>query len=1307
MSNVFTGIGKLRPIQPGDPVASQVIDQPILILARRIEALEALIQQQESTTPQALIIYGVPTDGTVNVDDAVYFNPSTGLYSQALAAVTLINSTFTANPTALSIGIAININGTTADVQVGGIGAWTSNLQPAGMMQLGESFQPGAPYYLSAIQPGKLTRFPPMMRVQVLLSTAANFIVAPLPSIPEAIENNYTVPMGMRPVGALRSLPPDYSKNIIVGFDALENTGSAWQLTSQNANPTLQQFGYMVADAALTALPATPPIYVEIDIDAGGGVVIFSATSLANLVEGGASIFNTQYSTNLSSGNYGLVRNYAILDQSGASLGMLSFKFTIADTAYPRTIVFKIPDSFQGWKMIYAPVNPIAVPVIVGEALQSITMQEHGVGFTVPPAVIITGGGGSNAAGTAVLDVYGSVLGVTVTNGGSGYTSNPTITFDTNLASVSVLGGGDGAAVTVTVTGGVVTAANVTAPGSNYGSAPSLVVMDSGAGHGAILQPVMQNGTLLSVNVLNGGTGYTVSSSPLSPTVVVTPSSFGYTPENIVSPGSGGAVSVTITGGAVTSAVVVSPGSGYTSAPALVVFDPGGGYGAALTATVSGGAITGVAVSALGTDYIQATTRVTVVSTTGTLAKPTLIETSVSPATPATVVVNPTYYQLKDLRILCGGIGYAANATLSLSLTAHNTIYVTSPAEVLAYTDANGSIYQVKIMARGNYNIASWADINFTSPQLPTSSPTEFYITVPNTSGAGAGAYFTGYMATSIASVTVSAPGSGYQSAPEFQFGAALSKINVTLPGMLYQPTLPPMVTLSAPDDTVNGVQATAVAKLGGSISRVNIISGGSGYISTGNYSIVVSSGNALFVPIINSSGVLTSVEIIDPGDSYTVAPVLTVVGVYGSPGSGAIMNCELEASSSVVSIILTNNGNGYTNPPTVTLSAPVDSSGNPILGSVTAQAEAVLAAGPASPQAVLNGQGGSRIAQSSVATTGNNLQIFDFHDDLDSPNNPFPEPQSSSIFYYNIKADPLMTLRFPPNPIDKCQAVCNGVELLTRPYNTATGAYSDPDTDVGISTETPFWTTFDCDGSPWDRNWAQYWQELGVAGNDAVIQNTGPSGYQAIWWNFWENLFKYAANRNKGWMHINKASRFYQTNKITSLGVLSPLRLLDAASGVESANDGSPMTGQLVLAVDAMDNFIGGTGVQIDMMQAGNAQAIYTNNTGVAVGISSVLMLVVFQSTSPGTASASNNTAQITIGTAGGGYRDYVGTSNATITQTWLSQTNQFKEFFPDAGVGAPLLQSGDSLWVNVMQPAGAPIMAQIVVCKVKGFIV
>ena len=1198
MAGPYTGAGKARLVQPGDPVASSVVDQPIAVILKRLAALEALIQAEEATTLQAITIYNVPIDGTVNLNDAVYYNPNTGVYSQAIATVSLINNTFTANPTALAQGFAFEINGTTANIQVGGTAVWSSSTQAQSMMQSGETFQAGAPYYLSATQAGKLTRFPPMMRVLMMQTSNTNFIVIPTPSIPEAIENIYTNPIGMRPVGGIRALPPDYTKNIIVGFDALEyvNAVTEWRPTSQNPNAILQNFGYMVADASITTLPVTPPIYIEIDIAVNGTITAFSAGTLANLFLGGPATFNQLNLTTINSSNYSNVQSYAVLDLDGASLGTLSFKFTTLDLAYPRRVVFKFPDSFQGWKMIYAPVSPLATPNITSGVIQSITMQEHSVGFVTAPSVTaVDTGGGNGAVLTANLDVYGGVTSISVVNGGTGYSSATVIVFNSSVSSVSINGGGDGATVALTVgINGLINGANVVTPGSNYGTPPSIVVTDSGTGTGAVLQAVLQNGQLSQVNIVNGGSGYTQGSTT-TPTAIVVPSSFGY------------------------------------------------------------------------------------------MTTPTLITTSGNPLTPAVVALNLGTKRIQCIQIVCAGIGYTANATLLLSDSGTGT---PSPSAVIAaYTDANGSIYKLSILNPGGY----------------TTTPT---LTAP---GSGVGAQFAVTLAASIASATVSNPGSGYQTPTTFQIGASLAAINIAETGTGYQPTLAPTVTISAPDDTIHGVQAVGTAVLGGYVARVNVITAGSLYANPANVTVVVTNpttggSGATFSPIIQN-GALLSVEITSPGNNYLVPPVLTIHDSSGSPGSGAVVNCEIEAAGGVVGITLSNPGNGYVNPPSVTLSGPVDSSGNPINGGCTAQAFAVLAAGPAEAVALLSGMGGSRLTQTTMATQGNNLQVFDFHDDLDQPGAPFPEPQSSSILYYNIKADPLLQLRYPPNPIEKVQAIWNGVELLTGVYNTATGAYADMDTDVGITTETPFWTTFDLDGSPWDRNWLQYVFGCNLTGNDAIIQNSGPVGQPANWWRFWENVYLYSTSRNKGWLHINKASLFAQTNKITSLGCLAPLRLIDVASGVESANDGSAMVGQLLMVVDAMDNFIGGTGVQINMTQAGNTQAIYTNNTGTAVIVTSVIMYVVFQSVS-GTGSPTSNTAQITIGTAAGNYSDYLGSSSATVANTWLSAVNQFHEFVPDPQIGAPVLQPGLSLYVNVVQPAGAPITAQFTVCKVKGIV-
>jgi hypothetical protein len=71
--------------------------------------------------------------------------------------------------------------------------------------------------------------------------------------------------------------------------------------------------------------------------------------------------------------------------------------------------------------------------------------------------------------------VSNGVASVTVTAGGSGYTTAPTVTFTG--------GGGTGATATATVVGGVITGVAVTAPGTGYTSAPT-VGFTGGAGTG-------------------------------------------------------------------------------------------------------------------------------------------------------------------------------------------------------------------------------------------------------------------------------------------------------------------------------------------------------------------------------------------------------------------------------------------------------------------------------------------------------------------------------------------------------------------------------------------------------------------------------------------------------------------------------------------------------------------------------------------------------------------------------------------------------------------------------------------------------
>jgi hypothetical protein len=73
-----------------------------------------------------------------------------------------------------------------------------------------------------------------------------------------------------------------------------------------------------------------------------------------------------------------------------------------------------------------------ATAAITGDAVSSFTITDGGEHYksALPPTVTITGGGGSGATGTATVSATGIVSGITVSSGGTGYTSAPSVTID-------------------------------------------------------------------------------------------------------------------------------------------------------------------------------------------------------------------------------------------------------------------------------------------------------------------------------------------------------------------------------------------------------------------------------------------------------------------------------------------------------------------------------------------------------------------------------------------------------------------------------------------------------------------------------------------------------------------------------------------------------------------------------------------------------------------------------------------------------------------------------------------------------------
>jgi hypothetical protein len=177
----------------------------------------------------------------------------------------------------------------------------------------------------------------------------------------------------------------------------------------------------------------------------------------------------------------------------------------------------------------------------------SITITDNGANYTATPSVTLTGGVGSGA--TLGVGVMGSVFGVTVIAGGSGYvfaaTTSPSITFSS--------------------------AQGLTSANAN-------VVVDS-------------LGKVSGVNILSGGTGAT-----------------GAVTATISGGGGAGAVVAVQMSYRVTSVTAVGGGTGYMAAPVITfraATDDTSGSGAAATAVINGsGSVTGATVYS-GGDYAK------------------------------------------------------------------------------------------------------------------------------------------------------------------------------------------------------------------------------------------------------------------------------------------------------------------------------------------------------------------------------------------------------------------------------------------------------------------------------------------------------------------------------------------------------------------------------------------------------------------------------------------------------------------------------------------------------------------------------
>lgn len=230
---------------------------------------------------------------------------------------------------------------------------------------------------------------------------------------------------------------------------------------------------------------------------------------------------------------------------------------------------------------------PVMDPDDSFDSIKSITVTNPGTGYVTTPKITIQGGAGSGAKAYAQLENFKvrdiletikfdrvdgprHVATIAVDNGGSGYTSVPTVTITGTVTSIAITDKGLGYTVAPQVT--------ISKPDELNGTqATASLTLDA-------------DGSIATISITDAGSGYintpTVQFTKVSPgdpnptrkaTATVVSSGLG---------GNGAQAVAAISSGAVTSIIVTEQGKGYQTPPTVII-SGGGGSNATATATIS------------------------------------------------------------------------------------------------------------------------------------------------------------------------------------------------------------------------------------------------------------------------------------------------------------------------------------------------------------------------------------------------------------------------------------------------------------------------------------------------------------------------------------------------------------------------------------------------------------------------------------------------------------------------------------------------------------------------------------------------
>ena len=544
---------------------------------------------------------------------------------------------------------------------------------------------------------------------------------------------------------------------------------------------------------------------------------------------------------------------------------------------------------------------------IKSSKIQAVNLANAGAGYTLAPGVVFIGGGGSGAIATTGISTIGGIGIVTVTTGGSGYTTAPNVTISTpkhvgaaataTIDSPVVAAGVSVVAATVSVGASAYLFPGGTTGGVFYKTAPTVTfALPTGSGNAATAVATLDTysltgGTISTIGITSGGKFYSST-----PTITIDHPGFSFASATI---DIGGGIS----GSSIDPASIAfsTTGRAYTTAP-VVSIGTGGIYGNEPPTQIAVGIatihpITGI-VTAVGFSSVTDAWCVGTGATVGfgyTVPPSITFSGSPSPVRATATATISIAGTVSNISIGNSGFGYVTTPNVS----------ITAPAGVGEQFRARGVALMRfnSVVTTGTIGIGSTEITGINTTNILVGDRVRLGIGYSNSYNFISTNTYVTSIGSSVVYMSASATNVGIATS-SFEFGidqcGIVTGIAVTFGGGGY---------LFAPDVTITNEVSEK--------NYVELISG----IST-----------ARAISNINSSGIVTSIYIVDAGFGYILDPEITIESPYTS-GTGTYIFNETITGSTSGSTAKVKSWNSVTNELKISIISGTFLSGEVVVG--------------------------------------------------------------------------------------------------------------------------------------------------------------------------------------------------------------------------------------------------------------------------------------------------------------------------------------------------------------------------------------